>query len=241
MGKRHPKDEETRVRRVHKPIIRRPILSALLLTLCAAAHGEEIHFSDSIPLATTGWSDSVSFPQFDPSWGILENVSIMLAGHIEGQAGFENLDSAPATVAMTFAGQVVLSLPDQTVAAVAQPMLQTLDSVTPFDGVLDFAGTSGKTYLDLVADDSVQLGLLPANFLPLFMGGGTIELPVAALGMSHGSGAGNLALQFQQSASADVDVTYIYTVPETGSVILLGFGLTWMAGRRGRRWPGHDR
>jgi hypothetical protein len=191
------------------------IAGAVLTTLASRASGGQVSFSDTVPLTTTDWFDSVTVSRFDPALGTLQQVNISLQAHNEGSAAFENQDAAAATITMTFSTHIEVQRPDTSLLLFAEPTVNTSDTVTAFDGVLDFAGTSGKTYANL--SQNVTQGVsftCPVPECTLFTGApgnpGTITLPVQARGQSTGTGAGNLTLSFTSRASATVTVTYVF-------------------------------
>ncbi len=208
--------------------------AALMLTgLLSAnmARADVISFSDSVPLQSTNFNSSVTLPLFDPSIGILEKVTLKLTGYVEGAAKFESLDSEPATVTMELAAEITLQRPDLSTLVVSLPLVMTSDDVDAFDGNIDFGGGSGRTYANLMADQlEIVMTMDPAD-LALFTGVGNVVLPVVAIGASTGSGAGNLLLQFNTSAAADVTVCYQY-IPEPATAGLLIGGLLFFARRR---------
>lgn len=210
------------------------VVAVVALSAVPVAKADSIMFSDNVSLQSTNFTSSVSVPKFDPMLGTLNKVTLKLAGHVEGMAQFESLDADPATIDMQLAAQIVLQRPDMSMLVVTLPLIMTTDNVLAFDGVIDFGGTSGKSYPMLSADDMNTVMTMSAMDLALFTGPGNIMLPVVATGASTGSGAGNLLLQFATSASANVMVTYDYTVPEPTTAGLLGLGAV-AAMRRNRR------
>ncbi|MFI5381692.1 MAG: choice-of-anchor E domain-containing protein, partial [Tepidisphaerales bacterium] len=128
------------------------VLAACLLSigLAGAAHAGIVTYSDSIPLDATNWNSSVTLPKFDPSLGSLTSIDVTIAGHVEGSAAFESKDAQPATVTMKLQAKLTLQRPDLSTLVVTIPVVNTSDSVTAYDGVLDYAGTSGKTYPSLM-------------------------------------------------------------------------------------------
>ena len=208
--------------------------TAFLLAVAATpAAADSISYSDSIALTTTNWSDSVSIPLFDPSLGTLTSILFELSGTVQGNVQFESLDAAPSTVTTNLQAQIILQRPDLSQLVAVLPVANNVDNVTAFDGVIDFGGTSGKSYLNLmsVAGDST-VSPPPNSDLALFTGVGSINLPVVAFGQSNASGAGNLVVLFNTQAAADVKVTYNYRpteVPEPASLALLGSGLAGVA------------
>jgi hypothetical protein len=213
------------------------VAAGIVLLASTPATAATISFSDSIPLASTSWSSSVTVSKFDPSLGTLNSITFELDGHVEGGAKFESLDSSPTTVTMNLTADIELQRPDTSTIVITTPLVQTVDSVTAYDSVLDFGGTSGKTYAGLSADDSDSaVSPPPASDLVLFTGLGNITLPVEAKGASSGSGAGNLILQFNTSASADVKVTYDYEpIPEPSTLGLLSMGIMGLLAHLWRR------
>jgi hypothetical protein len=210
------------------------VVAVVAMSAVSAAQADTIMFSDNVALQSTNFMTSVTLPKFDPSLGTLDKVTLKLSGHVEGMAQFESLDADPATVEMELAAEIKLQRPDLSTLVITLPLVMTTDNVTAFDGMIDFGGTSGKSYPLLTADDMNSVMTMSMMDLALFTGPGNIMLPVMATGASTGSGAGNLLLQFSTSASANVMVTYDYTVPEPATASLLGLG-AFAAVRRRRR------
>ncbi|OWY71265.1 hypothetical protein B7486_11760 [cyanobacterium TDX16] len=210
------------------------VVAVVAMSTVSAAQADTIMFSDNVALQPTNFMTSVTLPKFDPSLGTLDKITLKLSGHVEGMAQFESLDADPATVDMELAAQIKLQRPDLSTLVITLPLVMTTDNVTAFDGLIDFGGTSGKSYPLLTADDVDSVMTMSMMDLALFTGPGNIMLPVMATGASTGSGAGNLLLQFSTSASANVMVTYDYTVPEPATASLLGMG-AFAAVRRRRR------
>jgi hypothetical protein len=178
----------------------------------------------------------VTLPLFDPSIGILDSVDFSLTATVMGNASFESLDSSPATVTTHLQAQVTVQKPDLSTLAVLLPTVSHSDAVTAFDGVIDFGGTSGKSYTGISGTDSFfdVFTSLDGALFTMFEGVGNISFPVSAIGASSGSGAGNLVLLFTTNAKADGEVTYNYhttsTVPLPAALWLLGSGLIGLVG-----------
>lgn len=183
----------------------------LVLSAVGVATAGTVTHSATVPLAATNWSTTMTFPQFDPADGCLDSLCVSLGGHVQGLAKFESLDGATTTVTMNLQSTLTLRRPDGSTLVVTIPLAETSDEVTAFDGTIDFAGTSGKTYSDLSGDRTEGACFSDAFDLSLFTGTGSIALPVEAVGSSFGSGAGNLILQFNTSASSGAQVTYYYS------------------------------
>lgn len=187
------------------------LLQAGLFT-CASA--DTLTYTDSVPLSTTNWSLSVTIPKFDPSLGDLTSVTFKLGAHIESVVKFESLDAAPATVTTSLSGEMHLKRPDLTDILVVLPSSSQSENVAAFDGTIDFGGTSGKTYPQVLADKMETVtSPPPISDLALFTGVGNIILPVTTTAAVVVSGPGNVVQQVNTQASAQVTVIYNYNPP----------------------------
>ena len=191
-------------------------ISLLLALGASAAMADEQTVSDAVPSTLTNWSDTLSVPQFDPASGTLQSVEISFDATVDGSAGYESLDGAAATITLELTADVELQRPDTTVLSLLQPLVAQVDNADPFDGTIDFDGPSGGTFPGLTDTLNDTQLLTGAADLALFTGTGTVDLPVSATGMSTGSGAGNLLLQFTTNADARLTVTYTFEPPAGG-------------------------
>ena len=210
------------------------LMLALLGTYASAA---TVSYSANVPLQTTDWNTTLDLPKFNPSLGTLNSISFSLTGNLEGTVSLENQSQSPANVGTVLNATLTLARPDMTVLVVAIPAIPRNFAATAYDGTLDYGGTSGITYPTTSASNTENSGLLTsAADKALFLGPGTISLPVNAIGFAGGSGSANLALLFSADAGADASVTYDYTtVPEPSSLLALLSGLGGLAGFAFRR------
>ena len=215
---------------------------ATILLTAVSASALVVSYYDSHSMSFTNWDALLTFNRFDPGLGTLNFIKFTLAGDILGDVQFESLDSEPATVSTSLSSVITLFRPDLSTIVVTTPVANNTDLVSEFDGVIDFAGNSGRTRTGLTASGSdFAISPPPGSDLALFTGLGTISLPVYARGVSTASGAGNLITIFRTQAAANVSVTYDYTpttppVPEPSSLALLLFGGGGLAiGRRIRK------
>ena len=93
------------------------------------------------------------------------------------------------------------------------------------------------TYTGISSDTSSSTtNSLPSDLAP-FIGTSTIDLPISTLTTvtTVGGTSSGLASYADLSASAGATVTYNYTVPEPGTLLLLGSGLLGLFVWRKRR------
>jgi hypothetical protein len=187
--------------------------SAAALQCAAPAQAEELCFTASVVNQPTNWSDVVAIRRFDRALGTLQSITVGIRGTVDGVARVENLDAATAVVTQSFRGEVRTMRPDLSSICVVAPSADFEDTLSSFDGLRDYRGTSGVTHTEIhaVLQDAVTL-LVPASDLELFSGPfgapGDILLPVLARGISVTSGSGNLLSQFTQTAAVEVNVCY---------------------------------
>lgn len=189
-------------------------IACCLVSSSSSAQYEQIHHTRSVPLQATNWSTNVDVPRFDPDFGDLVDVAVVIEGTVRASAGVESLDGAPSLVSVTRSGNLTLTLPVSG-NVVASPTIFDQVAFTAYDGTLDFGGTSGITYpaTTFFASEGSTVPMLPAN-LPAFVGPpgapGTVSLAVTGQGVSIATGSGNLVTQFTTQAGAIVRVSYTY-------------------------------
>src|SRR5262249_6597217 len=141
---------------------------------------------------------------------------------------------------LQFQATLTLTRPDLSVIVVTVPLANFNDSLTAFDGTIDFGGTSGVTHpgINAMASNSAT-SPPPASDITLFTGPagnpGTIVLPIRGWGTSFASGSGNVITQFMTAASANVQVCYTYLpnvppvfqapTPQCGSTLMATAGV----------------
>jgi hypothetical protein len=152
---------------------------------------------------------TLDFPKFDLADLCLTGVCVTLDGHEFGFVGLENYEAFPKTLTSVFTAKLSLLRPDLSPLVAVQPVVPTSDPVTAFDGVVDYAGTSGLTITGLAAAAADSLCLSSPADLALFSGAGTIGLPCTALNLCTQSGANSWTFGIQTYAVGKVTYNYV--------------------------------
>jgi uncharacterized repeat protein (TIGR01451 family) len=218
------------------------VLLTLLLTLARPQplSAAEVTTTASFGPVLTNWESTLTIDQFDPALGQLTKVEVTLRGAIDGDAKFESTDPNPTMVTLNLSADIELKRPNNNSFLKVAPLAKRTVQAGPFDGVVDFGGTSGATLINLTDSKSDTTVLTAAADLALFTGPGQITLPVRARGTSSDNGSGNLITEYRVAAEASVRVVYTYdTAREPGPGINLN--KTVYAGHDdGARCPGRN-
>lgn len=200
---------------------------ALAATATAANATTVTYTSNVVPLTSTNFSGvALNLQQFNPTWGVLTGISVHLHGDILGSASAENL-GGPATVTLNLSATLTLTRPDNSTIVVTTPVVNKIASLSAFDGMVDYGGTSGVAYLNQSAHADNTVALSAGDFA-LFTGFGNVSGLLNGSGASAATGAGNLATLFLTQAGGFADVTYTFSptmTPEPAAIALLGLGM----------------
>ncbi len=189
----------------------------------------------TIPPTSTNWAISVDVPQFDPAQGSLHDIGFGLTGALTGTIGVESLEPLPGAVSAGISSTISLFGPSGSGPILSMtPGISVGVSLPGFDGKIDFAGASGRTFSGLNSTQSAQTTYtvgMPGLQIPTapFIGTGTVALPVTASANASFAGPLNLAAKTQAAAGADVSVQYNAAASQpaatSGSDISGGFTL----------------
>ncbi|MGK7919817.1 MAG: PEP-CTERM sorting domain-containing protein [Trichodesmium sp.] len=193
-------------------------------------------YTDTFDLATTDITDALlSIQKFDGSLGTLKNVTVGFDGQIVGDAKVESTDAEAQTLTFDLSGLLTLvesnNILDNPLFELEAKASDSFDA-SPDDGVLDFGGTSGKSFDGLIAAVSGEVDYTEQDILDFFTGNGDVEFLFSAETKSEVTGTANLFTGTTTQAAASVTVKYFYEKPERvpEPSTILGLGLFAGAG-----------
>src|SRR5579884_4041067 len=158
---------------------------------------------------TTGGSQTQSVAQFNPALGTLNSVQIILNSTLSSDVKVENLDAAPSTVNAQVNGNLSLQGPGGSLLSVTPTISENTTSLSPYDGTLDYGGTSGHDFGQQSA--AAQQSITLTSNLSAWEGSGNVALAESAQSTSTVSGSGNEQVHINSEGSGTVTVIYNYT------------------------------
>jgi hypothetical protein len=184
-----------------------------VLSLAAPATAGTLTETATIPVTATDWSTTAEIGQFDPSLGSLHDISFGLTGTLQGTIGVESLDPVPSWIGGSIWSTLTLSVPKAGQVLSVSPYVVASANLAAFDGKVDFAGKSGRTFSGLSNTQSATTTYTvgaPGPQIPTapFIGNGKVALPVSATATAGVSGPLDLAARTQAAAGAVVTVKY---------------------------------
>lgn len=214
-------------------MLKRLISGTFLLLTPILANAAVIVQDLTVTRDQTDFDTPVVFNLFDNTTGsVLESVVVELFARSSGSIQVENRSTTRASsVTAVLSTIITLQLPDGTTTLTATPSTTRTDSLSTFDGNLDYDGTSGVEFVNLATNDYESLIISSPSLLTLFTGIGQSQFLFEAIATSTVNGGGNLATLIDTFASADVRITYYY-VPVSQSLGLLLLGVCFMLARR---------
>lgn len=182
----------------------------------------------------------VSIPQFDPANGTLLFAVVRITANYDARIQAENLGQSAAIIS-AMATQTIQVTPPAFVAPLPLNDMQIIplqsNPVGPYDGTLDFLGSSSTSFTYtpvnpreiLLADvtrDPMDAGF--ANFIGL----GEYDFSINGLGdFTVSSNTGAVSAKANLAIGATIEVEYTY-VPEPATLALLLPGLAIIRRRR---------
>jgi hypothetical protein len=229
--------------------IRTPAAIAALLATAFAAQADTVSYtSATLPLTSTDWHSFLDLQQFDPALGHLNSVTLVLTADLFGSTALENRSSRAVLMTANLGATLTLARPDGEALVVAAPLVVSQFSASAYDGVKNYAGTSGVTYSEQGQTLSNSASFSDSATLALFTGAGSVHAPLGAVADSQVVGSGNFYSKFTTLAGGHAAVTYDYSPslsttlvssvpePESWALMLAGVGALASLARR-RRVP----
>jgi hypothetical protein len=176
------------------------------LIAIAASHAASITHTTTIFPSRTDWSVTNSVPQFDAALGTLTNVIIGINVNANTEVFVENRDRR--AWATTVGSTVTATATVAGFSAITSFTNSHTQTLTSFDGLLDFGGTSGFTQ-SVSGSDSASTSV---PFAP-FVGVGNVPLIASTLAVGNYQGSGFYEFGVLTTASALVTVTYEFSPP----------------------------
>jgi protocatechuate 3,4-dioxygenase beta subunit len=191
---------------------------AAVATATAQVQTGSVVVTASLPLDYTDWSNSLVVAQFNKPLVHLDSVEVSFHGLDKSSIQIENKSTTARAYTATAAYSLLASLPDGSpLVAIHPASLNKSGTLGAYDGVTDFGGTSGVSFLDQISEDTGTVTLTAASEVSQFIGTGSVELPVDALASGGITASGNVVKNVLNESSADVQITYHYSY-ELGSV-----------------------
>jgi len=122
------------------------LFAAIALAPFASAQGvsTDCH-QNALPYELTNFARQISVPKFDPTLGQLMSIELRVAGRARGAAHIESLDTGPTQVNTRFSVDFAVMQQNLPMIMFMVPIADFVDFLLPFDGVIDYGGTSGAT------------------------------------------------------------------------------------------------
>lgn len=193
-----------------------PLLALFFFLLCYnITHAESLVYTDTVPIQAMNWSEPLTFPQFDPSLGILTSVEITVSGDISGSIGYENFPGqTPISVTGQVSAALLLNLPQSQLLLASRELISVTDSAGIYDGSIDFGGTSGATHFYVGTLTNQRTYIQPLDLQP-YIGMGSLSIPLSANSQwDAGGGSANIVIALRTDGGGRGIIRYVYAIPE---------------------------
>jgi len=175
----------------------------------SSAGAERVVFCDFVPLQDLDWYKNFTMPKFDPNLGELKAVDIELQVNLTQRLQMENTGRGNFSINSTTESVLALLLPEGEEIN-ANASLAVLKNLGPYDGAVDFSGSSG---IDFSEPSSSGIVTYSCQDISGFLAGGPGEnmvLKGAMKSLQNSSVLGSGSSVIQTKADAAVCVIYEY-------------------------------
>jgi uncharacterized repeat protein (TIGR01451 family) len=147
--------------------------------------------------------------QFDPSLGTLTEIDITHAGSITSDIKVENTStSSGSTINGNVSGILTLSAPGVNDPLTLSKYAGTFNA-QPYDGQLDFGGTSGGDFGQKTVNGQDSIVLTGSQMNP-YIGTGQVQVTENGQATSNATGGGNVVVNVQSTGQSTITVVYKY-------------------------------
>ncbi len=193
----------------------------------ASVSAATVSYSADRPVSRTSWADTLVVPRFDGALGTLTKVTVSFSGQNFTRTSVESFASQANSVLSGAVVTLTLQTPGLGSLQIA-PRVEFFNQFTEYDGLNDYAGTSGIMNPTLEASANGARVLVPGvDDVSSFVGLGDVTFSVNAAGSTilQGSAEGG-TFRFLRvtEAGAGVVVTYEYDEPVQDEPVLGALG-----------------
>ena len=160
--------------------------------------------------ALTDFVLSGQINQFNPTLGELQSVTVTIDGSVTSEIKVENTSPvSTSSIKGTVAGSMQITGPGVDKTLNLSKSVDTPFAATMFDGIVDYAGTSGTTFGLQVVSGTALVTLVGAGMTP-YKGTGQVTFTETAQASSFAAGGGNLDASITSWGKSQVTIKYNY-------------------------------
>src|SRR5271157_172078 len=150
-----------------------------------------------------------AFLYFSSTMGTLTEVDLVTWGTYSTEFHAENLGASSSAITGTTSANLSINVPTGAIPVTIPSVTETFKA-SPFDGTLDYGGTSGKDFAPVTSSSAAQTTVLTSpSDLAAFTG--NFRIPISVSGHATGSATssnGDLSADFNTQTSATITVIY---------------------------------
>lgn len=189
-----------------------------------SARAATIDTAESHGPALTDWSETFTFAKFDPTLGTLNSVKVVADATVDGSIELENRTNGATSLIGRLSANVTLSPLGPNSQLVAQPSVERTFDAASYDGTIDFDGTSGDGFFNVLSEVAHEEKVFTGADLAYFTasaGSTSFTVNAEANATSVATAQGNVVSRFITNAGVSVEVIYDYTGYKLGDRVWL--------------------